>query len=697
MHPVLEYFLKVNLLMVFFGIFYYAFLKKETFYQLNRWYFIVSILFSFTAPFIIFTQTVVVNAEPQFYQNIANPNIVTTEIIEKEALFNSINWQQVAIYFIVAISTFFVLKKLISVLNLYRAIKTLPSFKNTNIKFNANSTTIYSFYKWIVVPENIFDWENHQLILDHENIHIVQKHTFDLIFIELVASIFWFNPFLKLLQKSINTNLEFIVDNEMILKTEKIHYQKNLLLFQKTEAIQFVNSYSTSEIKNRILQLNTKKSHNMKKLKFLLAAPALVAFFGLFQIETVAQVIISKNIQGKVGEVKSEQKFKPNQNHTTNKDTVLVGTSERQSDLLEILDAVNDLNKFKTDRATFDKIVARIPVSVDNILMNKNDLKNFDLAKVQSLHLDMSNRQKGTTLNLSTKPTNQENLRSFSFSIANFESIKIHGEDATKEELEKHIDDTNAKREAIELPVKKTTDIISKSENGKDYLQDVIETDNGMIITKEGNIVANNPTRIILKGESSKNLLYIVDGKEINTNDFSKIHPEDIESITVLKDKKAIEKYGKKGKDGVLLITTKAKKDVSLQQKTQALKARELALKERKQIIKNKEKQISQLRKEREKQRQELISKRNEISEKTQQRRKELEKLKKDQGLKVSVKSSLKTNKNLTKDFKTVSNLFYDVKKDVKKLEDEHFKITNITTSLKYDNGEEIKFEENFK
>jgi len=67
-------------------------------------------------------------------------------------------------------------------------------------------------------------------------------------------------------------------------------YQKNLLQFQTQHAIQFVNSYNASEIKNRILQLNSKKSTNMKKLKFLLATPALVAFFALFQIETVAQI-----------------------------------------------------------------------------------------------------------------------------------------------------------------------------------------------------------------------------------------------------------------------------------------------------------------------------------------------------------------------------------------------------------------------
>src|SRR5690606_11640210 len=97
-----------------------------------------------------------------------------------------------------------------------------------------------------------------------------------------------------------------------------------------------------------------------------------------------------------------------------------------------------------------------------------------------------------------------------------------------------------------------------------------------MFITEEGNIVAHNPTRVQLQDNTSKYIVYIVDNKEMSSNEFRNIHPQDIESITVLKDKKTIEKYGDKAKDGVLLITTKSKKEVSLQQHKDALKAREL-------------------------------------------------------------------------------------------------------------------------
>jgi TonB-dependent SusC/RagA subfamily outer membrane receptor len=52
--------------------------------------------------------------------------------------------------------------------------------------------------------------------------------------------------------------------------------------------------------------------------------------------------------------------------------------------------------------------------------------------------------------------------------------------------------------------------------------------------------------------------LYIVDGKEVKEANFKDINPNDIQTVNVLKDKSAIALYGDKGKNGVVLITTKA-------------------------------------------------------------------------------------------------------------------------------------------
>ena len=669
MHPFLDYILKANLLLIFFGLFYLIFLKRETFYQLNRWYFIASIIVSVTAPLITFTKTVLVDPIPVEYYVNDSENVIINEAVEEPSFLETIDLQQMVAYLLVFISSMLIIRKIYAVAKLYRSIKKLPSSGASNIKISADNNTVYSFYQWIVVPENFFQWQNHQLILDHESIHLNQKHTFDLILVEIVAAVFWFNPLVKVMQRAINTNLEFIVDQKMIETNESILYQKNLLQFQTQHAIQFVNSYNASEIKNRILQINSKKSTNMKKLKFLLATPALVAFFALFQIETVAQVKETKNTEKeKIKEVKLDEKSSNQKNENLNQNQL----SEKEQDFLMLLDTVEkDLEILKTDRKTFDKVASKFPIVINGILMNKKDLKNFDTSRIKSVHIDAGNPEKGTIVNLSTNDDDNSGSRMFTFKIADDNSDKpsnkilINGKESTEEEVRNHINKINQQK------------------------KDSLSSSNNIQVQK----INYKDTHVTIKGigsSSNQKIIYIVDGKEINSGDFNKIHPNDIERIDVLKDKKAIEKYGDKAKDGVIVVTTKAKKEVSLQQKTQALKARELAMKQRNEIVAE--------RNEIEKRRQQLLKKRNEISEKAQQRRKELEEqrekllAKRKETIVVSNKNSDK--KQLEEDYKTLNDLFKDVSKTVKDVEDENFKITSVRASITREDGTKVELAE---
>ncbi len=759
MHPFLDYILKANLLLIFFGLFYLIFLKRETFYQLNRWYFIGSIIVAITAPLITFTKTIWIDPIPvEFYVTDENTNVIS-EVIKEPSFLETIDLQQTAVYLILFISFILIIRKIYAVAKLYRSIKKLPSLGVSNIKISADNKTVYSFYRWIVVPENFFKWQNHQMILDHERIHLNQKHTFDLILVEIVAAVFWFNPLVKTIQRFINSNLEFIVDEEMIETTESVLYQKNLLQFQTQQVIQFANSYNASEIKNRILQINSKKSTHMKKLKFLLATPALVAFFALFQIETVAQVKetlevqeffendeiedsfyvlihsqyddayyqrtvkmlrdkynldvtidnLKRNKDGDltsvrillpksttsniIGSYKKDEPFSPFNLHvfkTNNgydikivhegevgygevildEDEFFVG-KQKNNETLSF-----DVDVLRTNRKVFNEVSGKFPIVVDDKLMSREDLKKFDNTTIKSMNINIDHTGKKTItkLNLSTKELTSDKT---------YYTLK-KDTDSNKE------DDKNKKASF-------TTISINENNIEVDFPDNVIETDNGMFITEEGSIVAHNPTRVQLQGNTSKYIVYIVDNKEMSSNDFRKIDPQNIESISVLKDQKTIEKYGDKAKDGVLVITTKAKKEVSLQQHKDALKARELAMKQRNEVAEKKE-IVLQNRKEREKSRQELLKKRNEISEKTQQRRKELEEqrkkllAKRKETIVVSNKQSDK--KLLNDDYKILTDIFKDVNKSVKDIEDENFKITSVKASITREDGTKVELSE---
>src|SRR5690606_26564766 len=108
-------------------------------------------------------------------------------------------------------------------------------------------------------------------------------------------SVFWMNPLLRYFQKDIEVNLEYIVDEQLQTQFDSKAYQLSLLSFQNTTPQLFVNSFN-SQLKKRILQINSKKSTPMKKLKMILATPAIAVFFILFQIETKAQIVKKENV-----------------------------------------------------------------------------------------------------------------------------------------------------------------------------------------------------------------------------------------------------------------------------------------------------------------------------------------------------------------------------------------------------------------
>lgn len=760
MHPFLDYILKANLLLIFFGLFYLIFLKRETFYQLNRWFFVGSIIVSITAPLITFTKTVLVDPIPVEYYVIDSENVIINEVVEEPSFLETIDLQQSAVFVLLFISSVLIFRKMYAVAKLYRSIKKLPNLGDSNIKINTNTETVYSFYKWIVVPENFFQWQNHQLILDHESIHLNQKHTFDLILVEMVAAVFWFNPLIKILQRHINSNLEFIVDAQMVQKTEPVLYQKNLLLFQAQKTIQFANSYSASEIKSRILQLNSKKSTNMKKFKFLLATPALIAFFALFQVETVAQVKETIEVQevsendeledsfyvmihsayddayyeritkmlrekcnlnvtindlkrNKDGELTSiaivcknntpsiiapyndntNKPFEPFQLHIYKKGTEYVlDLVSNKVDYSEIIldeeDGVSfNAETLKTNRKFFDEVVSKFPVIIDSVPFNKKQLKKFDNNKIQSMSWNVDpNAKKRMTLLLSTKKEKQiiisqtpqkykvvmpsyKKSKFVNNSLKQGKPVIIKGEPTNVKIIANNAVSSEPLRLSSSIYDYSTVNVTRPYNPSQHRTVEEIYT-----ISKNGE--GNNTKRTVYKDASGKilkvedandekstvgstrfvtsNVVYVIDGKIVIEDDFRKIDPNDIERIDVLKDQKSKEKYAATTKEAVMVITTKAKKEVSLQQKTQALKARELAMKQRNEVVAE---------------RKEMVKK----------RKIEFEKLKQEK-----------------KNLKTVTSIFNNLNKSVKELEDENVKITSVKASITREDGTKIELSETY-
>lgn len=723
MESIFIYILKANGLLIFFWMFYKIFLQKETFYTINRWYFISTLLIAFILPLIYFTKVeeiVLNNTITSFDSN--NVMVSNQTLAPIQQWYEHINWLLVLFIILAAISFIRMVLRVHYITKMIQFITKLPVHNlNKTIRLSSKDTTVYSFYKWIVVPKEIVQNENYSLLLQHETIHLTQKHTFDLVLISFVIDFFWFNPLLKILRKDMNLNLEFLVDAKIATTENSYLYQKSLLQHQQIHPVnELVNAFQATDLKKRILQLNTQKSNHMKKLKFLLATPALFAFFGLFQIETVAQITTLEvhdteenyflvrdnftkddfakltknlkenyNIDFSVRNVKYDNNKIKSLDYTIRNKDLKISTSERNSDnnknidpfliivspnnnkpfrvekydakpkysytvdnelepnftiteeewkdaswinkistnqkviylidgkkssigaaytlnpkdilsinvhrdqetkakfkedvdnvviiktkkIKDITNLDKDLELLLSDKKAFDRIAAKYPIYVDNILLTKKELKKFDTKTIRSMYVD----ENKTEIKLTTKKSETE---TFSFNIANNDTgkpsdkILINGKESTQEELKKNIDEVNTK-EPLRLrgslfnnsqvnifrinhnPQYRTieeTYVISKNGDGSNSKRTVYKDADGKVVKIED---SNDNQQLSNNKIVTSNLIYVVDGNKVLEDDFRSIHPNDIESITVLKDKESKENYNALFKDGILFITTK--------------------------------------------------------------------------------------------------------------------------------------------
>jgi bla regulator protein BlaR1 len=269
-----HYILQTIAFQLFFLIIYDAFLKKETFFNWNRAYLLVTALLSIALPFIkiqSFKNVVPKNfvmAMPEI--TLGNISVVdptlATQIITTEASKFQFSWE--LLFYVGAFVTLSMFMfKLIKIITL---IYKNPKYWSHNLRIVTllKSNTAFSFFYYVFLGEQIKE-EDKPTILKHEAIHVNQKHTLDLLFFELLRIVFWFNPLIYMYQNRIASLHEFIADAEAVKSRNKNDYYQDLLsqIFE-TENVSFINAfYKKSLIKKRIVMLSKAKSKQTQLVK----------------------------------------------------------------------------------------------------------------------------------------------------------------------------------------------------------------------------------------------------------------------------------------------------------------------------------------------------------------------------------------------------------------------------------------------
>ena len=185
---------------------YFLMLQNEKMFVFNRFYLLFSLIFSLVIPFIsIKTNTVI----PIETATISLPEIVLNGSEQKINLFPNLLF---VIYIAITLLIFFRFLK--NIFQMYsKSIRNKCSeFKGSKLVLLEEKTLPYAFFNCIYVNEN--DFYNNQIkneLLEHELLHVNQNHSIDIILIEFLKTIFWFNPIFIFYKKAIQLNHEFLI------------------------------------------------------------------------------------------------------------------------------------------------------------------------------------------------------------------------------------------------------------------------------------------------------------------------------------------------------------------------------------------------------------------------------------------------------------------------------------------------------
>ncbi len=282
------YFLKSAACLAVLLLFYKLLLENENMHVFKRFYLLTSVLAALLIPFVTFTTYV----EPA-------PGNLNTLVLSSEASSEvaagkvDLSYIFFGIYLLGVL--FFSIKFCRNLRSLIIKIRTNPrvragSFINVLLSEKVQPHTFFSFI--FFNKEKYLKEEIPQDVKIHEEAHARQKHSFDVLFIELLQIIFWFNPLIFLLKDAVKLNHEFLADREVIKKgINTSRYQQTLLAYSSGDLqSDLVNPINYSSIKKRFTVMKTQTSKKAIWARSLMLIPLIAGLVYSCSSENIVEL-----------------------------------------------------------------------------------------------------------------------------------------------------------------------------------------------------------------------------------------------------------------------------------------------------------------------------------------------------------------------------------------------------------------------
>ena len=254
---------------------YKLLLENTSWHNFKRFYLIGALIISLIIPFIV-VHTIIIPMEEIPFGNYS-PLVLTETMVDQPSF--EINWFYVACS-IYLLGVLIMLWRFSKNLYSFRIQQTdeISSYKAYQLILRNGITIPHSFLKRIFISKK--DYESNKVpavVLEHEKAHLDQRHSLDILFIELLLIVLWFNPLLYIIRYSMKLNHEFLADSAVLKQGISTTAYQEILLDHATMSYQqaMANTFTFPIIKKRFYIMKTHTSNTSLVLRSLALIPIL--------------------------------------------------------------------------------------------------------------------------------------------------------------------------------------------------------------------------------------------------------------------------------------------------------------------------------------------------------------------------------------------------------------------------------------
>lgn len=551
-----------------FGLLYERWMHRESFYQANRAYLLITPLIALLIPHLQIEVSLAANPHPAVLM-LEQTQQIPTEWLRllvpppKEWV---LSWGATLLLVYTSGVLISLGRSLVSYLKIWHWIRSgkVHAMGDWSLVEQENVPEAASFFNYIF-------WQKKDpmpsMVLQHELIHVQQGHSWDVLLMECWIALYWFNPLIYRLRQRLQETHEFIADAGVIEAQGSKYAYACLLASQKQKLEQMPYNTFAAQLNTRLRRMTQAGSPQWKAVKYALCLPlvlSLVLFFSVNYLQALpfpsSEITLGESIEEiakapvlPVAVTAAPQKavpgqFKLDKIPTLKMDTVPVPVQSSIKITSTSGSGVNIVTNTETYTIGQNGMVSNGPgkplIIIDGKNMGKegaggSPMSKLDPGNIQSITVlkgesaiaTYGDEGKDGVIVVNTKGYKGPEVKEIKFNNVNISNNVATGTNVN-EPMEVRITNINE----VSGNVEKVN--IDASQNPKGSVRVKSNIDGRPLIVKDGKVLGR-----LHKNESDEPL--------------KRIDPSTVKSVNIIKGKAATDKYGKDAEDGVIEVETK--------------------------------------------------------------------------------------------------------------------------------------------